>query len=159
MHGSGESRNSTRPGVSGCAAAGVEGTISSSNYMQEEGTDMASKQDNQGWPFSDEAAARDAGIIPPDPTSDQGLGVNPGVAPPEEFVSAITTTIDRDAGDEEAIDTEGADETKIRSTEPVTRPDVDHPIRSGDYPSQPDAARASDDPDEMGYQNDADPPR
>lgn len=137
--------------------------------MLEEGADMASKQDNQGWPFSDEAAARDAGIIPPESTSDQGSGADPDLVPPEDFVSSITTTIDRDAVDEEAIgregtdtvgaDTEGTAQTRSEPTDPVTRPDVDHPINSGDYPSQPDAARASDESDQTGYQDDADPPR
>lgn len=120
---------------------------------------MASKQDNQGRPFSEETAARDAGIIPPDPTSDQGPGMDSDVTPPEEFVSAITTTIDGDAADEDAADAVGADRTKSEPIGPVTRPDVDHPVQGGDYPSQPEAARASDDPDRTGYQNDADTPR
>lgn len=138
--------------------------MSSANEKQEKGTNMASKQDSQGWPFSDEAAARDAGIIPPDPTADQEPGVDPIATPPEDFVSAITTTVDQDAAtqdaaDGDATDQDAADSTEIQPSDPATRPDADHPVNSGDYPSQPHTARASDEPDRTGYQNDADPPR
>lgn len=125
---------------------------------------MASKQDPQDWPFSDEAAARDAGIIPPDVTSDQEPGVDPIATPPEDFVSAITTTVDHDAATQDAAHEEVAgqdagDSTEIQPSDPAPRPHAAHPIDGGDYPSQPHTARASDEPDRTGYQNDADPPR
>lgn len=115
---------------------------------------MSNQHDFQGWLFSDEAAARNAGIIPPDPSTP---GDRPA-GPPEEFVAAISDTVDADAfnssGKPDHASSEGAD-----MQDRFLTPDVDHPVDSDDYPAQPEAARASDHPDSAGYQNDADPPR
>ncbi|MHA7241475.1 hypothetical protein [Arthrobacter sp. TMS1-12-1] len=115
---------------------------------------MSNQDDSQGWPFSDEAAARDAGIIPPDPSTPGDLGAEP----PEEFVAAITDTVDADAFNGSEKPDHGSSEDAESRDQTVT-PDADHPVNSDDYPSQPEAARASEHPDRTGYQNDADPPR
>lgn len=123
---------------------------------------MSSNNESQGWPFSDEAAARDAGLIPPDLFSDPSPRPSTDgdvpAAPPEDFVAAISDTVDADAFNE-SQDPEDASTRNGETEDHVVSPSADHPIDMDDVPSQSATTRASDDPGESGYQNDTDPPR
>ncbi|MEG9250034.1 hypothetical protein V6S67_18245 [Arthrobacter sp. Soc17.1.1.1] len=131
------------------------------------------------WAFSDEEAARDAGLIPPDPSTH-------AAAAGSDTDEIVTGSSDEPADDPDAPsgggydapdDPEGQDASQdARSTDKdgeeqvgADRRDEDPEavvVESGDqavdmnqYPAQPDTGRASDGADRTGYQNDADPPR
>ncbi|MEG9250057.1 hypothetical protein V6S67_18360 [Arthrobacter sp. Soc17.1.1.1] len=123
---------------------------------------MSSNDDSQGWPFSDEAAARDAGIIPPDsptiPSDGSSADGDSSAAPPEDFIAAFSGMVDADAfGASQHPEDVRTRDGGLEDRKPSPR--ADHPMDMDDVPSQPDTAQAADHPDETGYQNDADPPR
>ncbi|TKV26144.1 hypothetical protein FDK12_14400 [Arthrobacter sp. NamB2] len=128
-----------------------------------------------GWAFSDEEAARDAGLIPPDPSThaaaagfdtdeivtgssdepadDPDAPSKRGYGGPGSDAGQGDRSTGRDG--EEQIGAERRDE----DPEAVVEESGDQAVDMDQYPAQPDIGRASDGADTTGYQNDADPPR
>lgn len=128
-----------------------------------------------GWAFSDEEAARDAGLIPPDPSThaaasgsdadeivtrssdepadDPDAPANRGYGGPGS--NARQDHRSKDTNGEEDVEADRRDENPGAAVEESG----DQTVDLNQYPAQPGVGRASDGADSTGYQNDADPPR
>lgn len=93
---------------------------------------MISGENEEGWAYSDEEAAREAGLLAPD----------------------LSTEIDPEEADKAQSSLD-----KTGNHAPAVAPDESgHTV--SDYPAQPEKNKPSSDQAERpGYQNDADPPR
>ena len=110
------------------------------------------------WPFSDEAAARDAGLIPPDPSTHAAL--------PDADSEELVTSSSDEPTDDDGAPTSGGYGRRIDDghgdtgdTGDATDPQAEHNVDLDAYPSQPEEARASDGTDRPRDQNNAGPRR
>ena len=106
-----------------------------------------------GWAFSDEAAARDAGLIPPDPFA-------PAEVPENTEGPAVSASAGASEDDNAThrIPPDDAGSRGQDREDAMAQPESDQPIGLAEYPAQPGQPREPDVPEEPGFPNDSYPP-